>query len=73
MGLKIVFKTFEKNMYFEKSESGIKIKNESNSHIYEIESKIGQGAYGKVYRVSRVDDTRGKQEYVIKNIKLNSF
>jgi serine/threonine protein kinase len=57
-------------MYFEK---GTKVKNESNSHIYEIESKIGQGAYGKVYRVSRVDDLLDKQEYYIKNIKLNSF
>jgi hypothetical protein len=42
------------------------------SQIFEKESKIGQGAYG-IYRVSRVDDTLGKQEYVIKNIKLNSF
>ena len=57
-------------MFFKESESGTQIKNESNNRIYKIESKIGQGAYGKVYRVSRVDDVLDKQEFVIKNIKL---
>ncbi len=51
-------------MFFKESESGTQIKNESNNRIYKIECKIGQGAYGKVYRVSRVDDVLDKQEFV---------